>query len=307
MDFMELFLVFLGSVAVLFYGVKMLLFIRMLYPRLWFPLPKPFFTSMGEWAVVTGGSGGIGKAYASELASYGMNVVILSRTQDKLDRVAKEINESTGQEVKVIVADFTEDSMYGTIKEQLKGLNIGVLINNVGIMPSYHPCKFLQTAHLEQRITKVINCNVKAMVKMCQIVLPGMEKRGRGVIVNVSSGVACVPSPIYTMYCASKVFVERFSQGLLAEYKSKGVVIQAVAPFGVSTSMTGYQKPNLVTLTADNFVRLSLQYLTTGDKTYGSICHTLLGWLVQSVPLKILHSDTMQDSLQKYVKQRMGT
>ncbi|XP_036835971.1 testosterone 17-beta-dehydrogenase 3 isoform X1 [Oncorhynchus mykiss] len=307
MDLMELFFVCLGAAVVVFYGVKMVHFAKMLYPRVCFPQPDSFFTSMGEWAVVTGGSDGIGKAYAFELAGRGLNVVILSRTKDKLDRVALEIGETTGQKVKVIVADFTEDDMYEHIEENLKGLNISVLVNNVGILPSHIPCKFLQTKDLEQRITKVINCNVKALVKMCQIVLPGMEKRGKGVIVNISSGVASVPSPMYTMYCASKVFVERFSQGLQAEYKAKRVMIQAVAPFGVSTPMTGYQKSNMVTLTAEDFVRTSLEYLQAGDKTYGSICHTVLGWMVQAVPQQILHSETMQDSLLEYVKKRVGT
>nr|XP_046202836.1 testosterone 17-beta-dehydrogenase 3 isoform X1 [Oncorhynchus gorbuscha] len=323
MDLMELFFVCLGAAVVVFYGVKMVRFAKMLYPRVCFPQPDSFFTSMGEWAVVTGGSDGIGKAYAFELAGRGLNVVILSRTKDKLDRVALEIGETTGQKVKVIVADFTEDDMYEHIEENLKGLNISVLVNNVGILPSHIPCKFLQTKDLEQRITKVINCNVKALVKMCQIVLPGMEKRcfwrvfetshcqrnpkGKGVIVNISSGVASVPSPMYTMYCASKVFVERFSQGLQAEYKAKRVMIQAVAPFGVSTPMTGYQKSNMVTLTAEDFVRTSLEYLQAGDKTYGSICHTVLAWMVQAVPQQILHSETMQDSLLEYVKKRVGT
>ncbi|XP_055743469.1 17-beta-hydroxysteroid dehydrogenase type 3-like isoform X2 [Salvelinus fontinalis] len=245
MDFMEVFFVSLGTAVIVFYGVKMVRFAKMFHPRVWFPQPESFFTSMGEWAVVTGGSDGIGRAYAFELAGRGLNVVILSRTKDKLDRVALEIEETTGQKVKVIVADFTEDDMYECIEGKLKGLNIGVLVNNVGILPSHIPCKFLQTKDLEQKITKVINCNVKALVK-------------------------------------------------------------AVAPFGVSTPMTGYQKPNMVTLTAEDFVRSSLEYLLAGDKTYGSICHTVLGWMVKTVPKQILHSESMQDSLLEYVKKRLG-
>uniref|UniRef100_A0A8C7GEV6 Hydroxysteroid (17-beta) dehydrogenase 3 n=1 Tax=Oncorhynchus kisutch TaxID=8019 RepID=A0A8C7GEV6_ONCKI len=292
MDLMELFFVCLGAAVVVFYGVKMVRFAKMLYPRVCFPQPDSFFTSMGEWAVVTGGSDGIGKAYAFELAGRGLNVVILSRTKDKLDRVALEIGETTGQKVKVIVADFTEDDMYEHIEENLKGLNISVLVNNVGILPSHIPCKFLQTKDLEQ---------VRGDIQYW------FTYRWKGVIVNISSGVASVPSPMYTMYCASKVFVERFSQGLQAEYKAKRVMIQAVAPFGVSTPMTGYQKSNMVTLTAEDFVRTSLEYLQAGDKTYGSICHTVLGWMVQAVPQQILHSETMQDSLLEYVKKRVGT
>ncbi|KAL0979126.1 hypothetical protein UPYG_G00181070 [Umbra pygmaea] len=304
MDFLDVFFVWLGAAVVVFYGIKMSSFVKMFHPRFWFPQPASFFKSMGEWAVVTGGSDGIGRAYSFELARRGLNVVILSRTKDKLHRVALEIEESTGQKVKVIVANFTEDDIYDQIEEKLKGLNIGVLVNNVGTLPSYIPSKFLQTEDLTQQIAQVINCNVKALVKMCKIFLPGMEMRRKGVILNLSSGIACVPCPMYTMYSSSKVFVERFSQGLQAEYKEKGIVIQAVAPFGVSTAMIGYQRPNMVTLTAEDFVRTSLEYLKVGDKTYGGICHTVLGWLVQTVPKKILHSDRMQDSFLEYVKKR---
>ncbi|XP_020330306.1 17-beta-hydroxysteroid dehydrogenase type 3 isoform X2 [Oncorhynchus kisutch] len=253
MDLMELFFVCLGAAVVVFYGVKMVRFAKMLYPRVCFPQPDSFFTSMGEWAVVTGGSDGIGKAYAFELAGRGLNVVILSRTKDKLDRVALEIE------------NYKSD--------QLQCESLGQDVPN-------SPARDGEEVFLE---------------------------RGKGVIVNISSGVASVPSPMYTMYCASKVFVERFSQGLQAEYKAKRVMIQAVAPFGVSTPMTGYQKSNMVTLTAEDFVRTSLEYLQAGDKTYGSICHTVLGWMVQAVPQQILHSETMQDSLLEYVKKRVGT
>ncbi|XP_031711984.1 17-beta-hydroxysteroid dehydrogenase type 3 isoform X1 [Anarrhichthys ocellatus] len=303
MDLMELFFITLGAAVIVCYGVRLLYFSRMLFPKICFPLSKYFFTSMGEWAVVTGASEGIGRAYAFELAEQGMNVVIMSRTKETLDQVAKEIGATTGQRVKVIVTDLMKD-VFSEIEEQLRGLNIGVLVNNVGILPSVIPCKFLECAELDQTITKVINCNVKTMAKMCKIILPGMENRGKGVIVNISSGVASIPFPLYTLYAASKVFVERFSQGLQAEYKDKGILIQAVAPFGVSTRMADYQKTNIVTLSPGDFVKSSLQYLRAGDKTYGSVCHIVLGWLLKSIPLKILYADSILLGLQDYVKKR---
>ncbi|XP_061134487.1 17-beta-hydroxysteroid dehydrogenase type 3 isoform X1 [Syngnathus typhle] len=176
-NFMEWLFITLGAVVVIFYGAKLLLFTRMLCPERWFPVPKSFFLSMGEWAVVTGASEGIGRQYAFALAEHGMNVVIMSRTKVTLDKVAKEISESTQRVVKVVVADFTKDNIFTDIEEHLKYLDVGVLVNNVGVMPSVVPRRFLEGEDLEQTITRVINCNVKTMVKMCKIILPGMENR----------------------------------------------------------------------------------------------------------------------------------
>ncbi|XP_068167993.1 17-beta-hydroxysteroid dehydrogenase type 3 isoform X2 [Antennarius striatus] len=301
MDLKELFFISLGTAVIVYFGGKLLLFSRMLFPKICFPVSKSFFTSMGEWAVVTGASEGIGRAYAFAMAEQGLNVVLMSRTKVKLDQVAKEINDTTGKKVKVIVTDFVTENVFSDIENQLKDLNIGVLVNNVGMLPSMIPCKFLETAELDQTILKVINCNVKTVAKMCKIVLPRMENRRKGVIVNVSSGTASLPFPMYTLYAATKVFVERFSQGLQAEYKSKGIIIQAVAPFGVSTRMTAYQETNMVTLTPEDFVKSSLQYIRAGDKTHGSICH-----IVMIIPLKILYAEPLLYSLQDYVKKKVA-
>ncbi|XP_042585837.1 testosterone 17-beta-dehydrogenase 3 isoform X2 [Cyprinus carpio] len=234
-------------------------------------------------SVVTGGSDGIGRAYAEELSKLGMSVIIISRNQEKLDRAARKIELTTGREVKVIAADFTKDDRYGHIQENIEGLEIGILVNNVGILPSKIPCKLLETSDLEEECSK-----------------------GRGVILNVSSGIAKIPCPIYTLYAASKVFVERFSKGLQAEYKSKGIIIQMVAPFGVSTPMTGHQKPDMVTFTPEEFVRSSLKYLKTGDQTYGSVTHTILGGIVQSIPTWVLQSEAFQHHFREYVKEKVG-
>ncbi|XP_035999772.1 testosterone 17-beta-dehydrogenase 3 [Fundulus heteroclitus] len=306
MDFLELILTLLGAAVLVYYGGKLVLFSRMLFPQWCFPLSKTFFTSMGEWAVVTGASEGIGRAYAFALAERGMDVVIMSRTKATLEEVAKEIGATTGQRVKVIVADFSEEEAFREIEEEMKHLNVGVLVNNVGVLPSFIPCKFLESEGLDKTITKLINCNVKTLCKMCKIILPGMENRRKGVIINVASGIASFPFPLYTLYAASKIFVERFSQGLQAEYKGRGILIQAVAPFGVSTRMAGFQQTNTVTLLPEEFVQKSLQYLRAGDKIHGSLCHTLLAWLLQSIPLKILHAEFVLQGLQNYVKKKTG-
>uniref|UniRef100_A0A3Q0R2D9 Hydroxysteroid (17-beta) dehydrogenase 3 n=1 Tax=Amphilophus citrinellus TaxID=61819 RepID=A0A3Q0R2D9_AMPCI len=293
MDFMELFFISLGTAVVVYYGVKLLLFSRMLFPKLWFPVAKTFFTSMGEWAVVTGSSDGIGKAYAFALAKQGMNVVIMSRSKARLDQVAREIGiKTTEQRVKVIITDFAKENIFSEIEEQLKDLNIGVLVNNVGTLPCFIPCKFLESDELDK----------VSGTSMCKMILPGMASRGEGMILNVSSGIASIPFPLYTLYA---VFVERFSQGLQAEYRDKGIIIQSVAPFGVSTRMTGYQQTSMVTLSPEDFVKYSLQYIRAGDKTNGSICHIVMAWLLQTIPPKFLYAEPVIQHLQDYVKQKV--
>ncbi|XP_060787896.1 17-beta-hydroxysteroid dehydrogenase type 3 isoform X2 [Neoarius graeffei] len=273
MALIELIFVVSGACVVLFWLAHMFM---MLATRVCWPIPGNFFTSMGKWAVITGGSEGIGRAYADEFARCGLNVVIISRSKEKLDRAATDIEVKTNRNVMVIVADFTKDDIYGGIKESIQGLDIAILVNNVGILPSKIPNRLLETIHLEEKIHEVINCNVKAMVKMCHIVLPGMVERRRGIILNISSGVSKIPFPMYTLYSASKVFVQQFSQGLQAEYKSSGILIQSVSPFGISTAMTDYQKPSMITFTPEEFVRSSLMYLNAGEQTYGSVNHAIL-------------------------------
>ncbi|XP_066500180.1 17-beta-hydroxysteroid dehydrogenase type 3 [Hoplias malabaricus] len=307
MALIEVFFALVGACVILRCAVWLAHWPMIFFPSVFYPLPENFFTSMGKWAVITGGSDGIGKAYAQEFARRGLDVVIISRSKEKLDRAKRDIEISTGAKVIAIAADFTKGNIYRGIAEKIEDLEVAILVNNVGILPTQIPCKLLETKQLEQNINGVINCNVKTMVKMCQIILPGMVKRGRGIILNVSSGMAKIPCPIYTLYTATKVFVERFSRGLQAEYKSSGILIQVVSPFAVSTQMSGHLKTNLITLSAEGFVRNSLMHLKAGEQTYGSISHTILGWVVQAIPTWILRRDAFHHSFQEYVKKRMGT
>ncbi|XP_074851216.1 17-beta-hydroxysteroid dehydrogenase type 3 isoform X3 [Carettochelys insculpta] len=126
-EFQQQLLTLWGGLICLFTLVKCIRFLKDLFPHVWIALPASFFRSMGEWAVVTGAGDGIGKAYSLELAKRGLNVVMISRTLEKLQKVATEIEQATGRNVKIIQADFTKDSIYENIEESLQGLEIGIL------------------------------------------------------------------------------------------------------------------------------------------------------------------------------------
>jgi 17beta-estradiol 17-dehydrogenase / very-long-chain 3-oxoacyl-CoA reductase len=91
------------------------------------------FRKYGEWAVVTGCTDGIGKAYAEYFAKIGLNVVLISRNLEKLNQQANELGETFKVSTKVIAADFTQNTIYPRIKTILNDLDIGVLVNNVGL------------------------------------------------------------------------------------------------------------------------------------------------------------------------------
>lgn len=306
MGFLDLILISLGAIVALVYVLKFIKLVKILFPKTWCPLSRSFFSSLGEWAVITGGTDGIGRAYAFELAKRGMNIVLISRTLEKLNKVAKEIEDDTGRSVKVIASDFTREDIYENIEDNLKGLDVGILVNNVGMLFSPIPCRFLDVENLDTAITNLINCNMKSLVMMSKIILPHMEKRKKGVILNLSSGSGCFPCPLYSIYSASKVFVDRFSRGLQAEYGYKGVIIQSVAPYGVSTPMTRNQKANMVNRTAEDFVNESLDRVLVGDHIHGCFAHEILALIIKTIPLWVLHSNVSQEKAIDYVKNRLS-
>ncbi|KFM71039.1 Hydroxysteroid dehydrogenase-like protein 1, partial [Stegodyphus mimosarum] len=98
-------------------------------------------TRYGRWAVVTGGTDGIGKAYARELARQGLDIIIISRNRDKLERTARDIEKDFNVQTFIIQADFSRGrEIYNHISEQLADKEIGILINNVGVMYEYPEC-----------------------------------------------------------------------------------------------------------------------------------------------------------------------
>lgn len=232
--------------------------------------------------MITGAGDGIGKAYSFELARRGLNVVLISRTLEKLQAVAAEIEWTTGSSVKIIQADFTKDDIYEYIEEKLKGLEIGILVNNVGMLPSFLPSQFLNTSD---------------DIQMTQMILKHMESRRKGLILNISSGVALFPWPLYSIYSASKAFVCTFSKALQAEYKEKGITIQVLTPYSVSTPMTKYLNTSLITKTADEFVKESLNYVTIGDEICGCLTHEILASFLNLIPSWVIYSNVFRKLL----------
>ncbi|XP_046557799.1 very-long-chain 3-oxoacyl-CoA reductase-like [Haliotis rubra] len=240
----------------------------------------------GPWAVVTGCTDGIGKAYAEQLAKKGLNIVLMSRTQSKLDDLARDLESRFHIQTRVIAVDFTQTEIYSRIERELQGLEIGTrsgAVNNVGMayeLPEY----FFNIPNREKMVKDMLNCNMLSMVMMTSIVTPGMIERGRGNVINIASSAAERPLPLLALYSASKVFMDYLTKALQIEYGSKGITFQSVRPNFVATKLSGIRRSNPFCPYPDQYVRAALATLGITNSTNGYFMHTIQSTITVLLP-----------------------
>ncbi|CAK1541705.1 unnamed protein product [Leptosia nina] len=268
-------------IAVVFYIVKSI--VNLVYTYIIGPVVnKVDFKSKGKWALVTGSTDGIGKEYARELAARGCDIILVSRSIDKLKATASEIENDYKVNTKIVQADFSEEGIYERIAKEVADHEIGTLVNNVGISYSY-PEYFTDIPDWENAISSMIKANMVSVTRMTGIVLPDMVKRGKGVVINIGSGSSIIPSPLLTVYAASKAYVDKFSEGLDMEYSKKGIIVQCVLPGFVCSNMSGIRRATLMAPTAKTFVKSAIGLVGTTSKTVGYFPHAVFVNVINSI------------------------
>jgi len=191
------------------------------------------FDYRGGAALITGASSGIGEAFAHELASRGMSVVLVARSEGKLNTLAASLVRDHGVRAEVIVADMSEPGAAQAIlaETQARDVRVHLLVNNAGFA-TYGPFDTLDPA----RDHEEVQVNVAAVVGMAHAFLPQMIERSAGGIINVASLAAFQAIPYLAVYSASKAFVLSFSEALWAENRTRGVRVLALCPGETKTA-----------------------------------------------------------------------
>lgn len=220
-------------------------------------------------ALITGASSGIGETFAHALAKQGMDLVLVARSEDKLQSLAKQLAELYSRRVEVVTADLSVAGAATKVRTATDalGMPVDLLINNAGF--GTFGSFYKQEAARERQ---EILLNAAAVVDMCHEFLPGMQDRGRGGIINVASLAAFQPLPYMAVYAATKAFVLSFSEALRVEAKRKGVTVTALCPGPVDTPFfeaTGNQQlrgtvPKATMMTADAVVAACLKTFKAG-------------------------------------------
>jgi short-subunit dehydrogenase len=199
-------------------------------------------TSNTETVLITGASSGIGAELATQFAKRGFDLVLVARSRDKLQALAKKLRDAHGVDTHVEVQDLAKSGAASALARRLddRGTEIDILVNNAGVLEQGAFSELPVDAQL-----KMVNLNVNALTDMTARFLPGMLERGHGRILNVASIAGFMPVIGLATYAATKAYVLSLSESLSEELRGTGVTVTAVCPGLTDTDMvSGMQASN---------------------------------------------------------------
>ncbi|KAH7182489.1 uncharacterized protein B0J16DRAFT_306306 [Fusarium flagelliforme] len=312
----------LAGVGALFLGSKILSYLQLVLSA--FVLGGTNLRKYGKpgtWAVITGASDGLGKEYALQLAAKGFNLVLVSRTLSKLETLSTEIQQKypgKGLQIKVLDMDFSKnsDTDYERLSQLIYGLDIGILINNVGQSHSI-PVPFLETD--KEELQNIITINCVGTLRVTQTVAPIMKARKNGLILTMGSFGGWTPTALLATYSGSKAFLQQWSNALAAELADDKVDVYLVLSHLVTTAMSKIRRPSLLVPNARNFVKATLGKVglggyQTAPYTYTPWwSHSFMLWFIENIPgangpitisvNKKMHEDIRRRALRKAARE----
>jgi 17beta-estradiol 17-dehydrogenase / very-long-chain 3-oxoacyl-CoA reductase len=286
-----------------------LLGLGVFFSRPAFLLYKNFFYTLpdfqgkygkGSYALVTGATDGIGKGFSEVLASKGINIILVSRDQTRLDKAAKELNDKYGVKTVTYAIDLSKasEAQYEELKKKTSGLDISILINNAGVVV-YDLVDELKY----NQINEIVTLNCSSIVQLLNIYLPQLEKRSsRSAVINTSSFSGFKPMPYMTLYSSTKTFASFLARGLGKQYEHK-IDFLSYQPGTVITKAVPGQKPAAKACTIEQSVNDALKDLGKRAITHGYYNHEFIVWVFTWLP-EWYRLKFFADYMPKLIKER---
>ncbi len=185
-------------------------------------------------ALVTGASSGIGEALAHCFAAAGHDLILVARRADKLRVLARQLEQRHGVLASVLPADLTQPDAVASLCASLqrKRRVPDVLVNCAGVLQQQAFAAMPPQAH-----QGIIDLNISALTALLAQLVPLMQRRGSGRILNVASIAAFQPIPLLATYAASKAYVLSLSESLSEELRGSGITVTALCPGITATNM----------------------------------------------------------------------
>jgi short-subunit dehydrogenase len=215
----------------------------------------------GKIALITGGSSGIGKAFAHELAKQGMQPILVARNKEKLQGVKQEIATTHNIDAKTFSVDLSDEDATTRFLNEINHLNIGLLVHCAGMENNGSFTKISVEKELQ-----MIKLNVTSTYLLTNHFAKKMALAKKGGILLVSSMAGLMTTPYFSNYAATKSYVHNLGLALHTEMKEYGVDVSVLAPGLTETAMTAdngvdwskipmfSMKPEMVaTITLNNF------------------------------------------------------
>jgi short-subunit dehydrogenase len=199
-----------------------------------------------QYALITGASQGLGKAFAFELAKRKINCILIDLPLKELGSLSHQIELKYGIQCKYYEADLTEkDSVLELTKWVNDNFNVYLLINNAGKGGTNH-----FTSVSSDYLNNMIQLNITATILMTHQLMNNLMKQKQSYVLNVSSMAAFSPMGYKTVYPASKAFVHSFTRGLYQELKDTNVFVSVVNPGPMKTNKEVTERINKQSLIA---------------------------------------------------------
>lgn len=252
----------------------------------------------GSWVLITGAGDGLGKAFAEALAHHGFNLILVSRTPEKLNRLGDELR-SAGVEVRVVCADLsdTSEGTYSSIVSAAREVDLSVVINCVGV--TVHR-RFGEVPDAVRR--RLIDVNVTTTSTLTHRLLPSLLEHAassgrRCALLNVGSIVGRFYWPGTQLYGACKAFVDHLTVPLAYEY-SEHLDVLSFQPTVMSTAMAAGTEPAAMTITPQAAAGAALAHLGRCVRSHGHWRHGLAAALFSALPTSFRNRAFLESALE---------